>query len=376
MMTAFKKYPVSFFLFSLILILLTPSCEKGNDLVPLRPERTVIVYMAARNNLSEYALNNISQMEQGLARKELNLLVYLNVPGQSPGVLKISPGGASETVISYPAHNAADPAVMGKVLSDIKEKYPADSYGLILWSHASSWMPPGTRPETLSFGEHQGDEMDIRELEEALPGKFEYIVFDACSMASVEVAYELREKADYLLASPTETIASGMPYHLVVNHFFEGREGLGKAAREYVEYYQQKEGDYRSATVSLLDCAELPQLAAATREVLENAHFDSDDYHRDEIQRLDFDNPPASEGYDFWDFFEKNLPAAELTSLKQQLGKTVLYSQHTSEFLGEPIEAFSGLSCYIPHQDDEFINNYYKTLDWSKASGFDLLIKD
>lgn len=370
--------PLKLFLFG-TLLLIAGGCRKDEPTPPALPETAIIVYMAADNNLEDYAKNNINQMEQAVTRENQTLLVYLNASGEAPRVLKIVPDSGPEivspAVLTYSSQNAADPQVMKQVLEDIRQAYPAASYGLILWSHATSWMPPGSRPTTLAFGDDQGEQMDIRELKNALPGTYDYIVFDACSMASVEVVYELRTKTDYILASPTETIASGMPYHRVIPHFFEGHPGLQKVADKYVEYYQEQDGLYRSATMSLIDTREMTALAAATKAVLEQAEFSDPDYHRSEVQRLDFDSPPATEGYDFLDFFVKNLPSEHFSAVRQQLEKTVLFKLHTSEFIGQPIEAFCGLSCYIPHPGDELINNYYRNLEWTQASGFHLLIR-
>ena len=50
--------------------------------------------------------------------------------------------------------------------------------------------------------------MEIDDLAKGLPDDlFDFILFDACYMASVECTYELRNKAEYILASPTETMA-------------------------------------------------------------------------------------------------------------------------------------------------------------------------
>lgn len=355
-------------------------CKKSDPVPPELPDNAIIVYMAADNNLEEYARNNINQMEEAISREDQNLLVYFNASGEAPRVLKIVPDDSPEIkspeVITYPSQNAADPAVMKQVLEDIREAYPAASYGLILWSHATSWMPPGSRPTTLAFGDDGGEQMDIRDLKNALPGTYDYIVFDACSMASVEVVYELRNKTDFILASPTETIASGMPYHRVIPHFFEGATGLQKVADKYVEFYEEQDGLYRSATMSLIDTRQMTALAAASRTVLENAEFTDPDFHRDQVQRLDFDTPPATEGYDFLDFFDKNLPPGSYDALQQQIEKAVVFKLHTSEFIGQPIEAFCGLTCYIPHRGDKLINDYYKTLEWAQASGFTRLIQN
>src|SRR5690554_4793249 len=105
----------------IFLIFLTPACRKEAPLPTVLPERTVIIYMSANNNLEEYAYENINQMEAGIKDPNHNLLVYLNAPGGPPKVLKISPDKGTEIVskevISYPAQNSANPEVFKTVLN-------------------------------------------------------------------------------------------------------------------------------------------------------------------------------------------------------------------------------------------------------------------
>src|SRR5690606_21534041 len=147
-------------------LLALAGCGKNDPPEPKRPARTVIVYMAASNNLETYALANINQMEKAVTA-DGQVLVYLDVRGEAPRVLKItrdtSPEIVSPAVISYTAHNSASASVLKQVLEDIREAYPSDAYGLIMWSHASSWMPPGTFPVTESFGDDGGEQMDSRD---------------------------------------------------------------------------------------------------------------------------------------------------------------------------------------------------------------------
>ena len=45
-----------------------------------------------------------------------------------------------------------------------------------------------------------------------------YILFDDCYMSTVEVAYDLREVTNYLIASTSEMMAYGMPYHKILKY--------------------------------------------------------------------------------------------------------------------------------------------------------------
>ena len=47
--------------------------------------------------------------------------------------------------------------------------------------------------------------MEITDFAMALPDHlFEFIIFEACNMAGIEVAYELRNKAAYIMASSAQ----------------------------------------------------------------------------------------------------------------------------------------------------------------------------
>ena len=96
----------------------------------------------------------------------------------------------------------------------------AEGYGLIYWSHADGWIPYG-QASTRWVGQDKGDgdhRMNISELVSVLEGAphLDFLMFDACFMASVEVAYELRGFTDYYIGSPTENPGPGAPYERLV----------------------------------------------------------------------------------------------------------------------------------------------------------------
>ena len=128
--------------------------------------------------------------------------------------------------------------------------YPAEEYGLILWSHGTSWLPAGRGLR--SFGSDSGKEMNIVDLAKALPLHFKFILFDACLMGAVEVVYELRNTTDYIIASSTETIAEGFPYHLILPELVKQNPDWTKVAQQYFDYYNNQQGVYQSATVSVI----------------------------------------------------------------------------------------------------------------------------
>lgn len=116
---------------------------------------------------------------------------------------------------------SASAETFGRVLQEVADAYPADSYGLIFFSHASGWLPAGTlqKPQTpqnrsRSIGVDDGgmgrSEMDMADFADAIPGgMFDFIVFETCLTAGAEVAYQLRGKTDFMLASSAEIVSPG-----------------------------------------------------------------------------------------------------------------------------------------------------------------------
>lgn len=366
--------------FTVILFLaLCCSCKKA-DLKPieLTPfDHTLIVVMEANNNLKSFALDNINEME--LAAQHIGnaaVVVYLRSQDQESVLLKIKYDSnrkviASDTLKKYQVINSS-PEQIKTIIADAQEFCPATSYGLILWSHATSWAPPVSKGVQLfSFGEDQGKQMDIMELSRAIPTGFHYLIFDACNMASLEVLWEFKDKATYILASPTEVLATGFPYGQILPHLTDKNPDLKQVANQYFEYYNALQGQMQSASISLIDTKELRQLSDLCAK-LYTTHQSLGIPTRAHVQRLDYTDDFPVPSFDFVHYLETNFPESSLVSIKNQLEKIVLYKKATTYFLGNPIVSFSGLSCYIPDQHDLYLD-YYRTLNWYHDSKSNVL---
>lgn len=373
---------ISKFYLIIIGIFLLTACKDNGVQNESKPFRTVLVYIAANNNLSYEANLNIDQMVSSIDEVNGNLIVYARLPNSKPALYHISNKNGERKKVKikeYENHNSSDPTVLNTVITEVVEDFEAETYGLILWSHATGWVPSQVNIKLKSFGNDQGREMDIKELNSALPPIFDFILFDACSMASIEVLFELKDKTQYFIASPGEVIANGMPYNKVINDFFvKGEKTYQNIAKKYFDHYNQMSGLYRSATVSVIEASKLTDLAKQTKFIIENQLPLSENFSRSEIQRMDFDrlgNPLIA--FDFLDFIEKNYTnnIEEFKTFKDLIDKAVLYSANTPFFNGYEILTNSGITCYIPTLENEpFVHEYYRTLDWYKMSGFNKLL--
>lgn len=344
------------------------SCNKEKD-DPV--DRTIIVYMTADAQLSENAAKNIKAMQGGYKEKGANLIVYIDDPVTSQRQIQRISNNNITVLKTYAESNSNYAYQLETVLKDVIGMYPSESYGLVLWSHGSSWLPT-----TKAFGTGDNRQMNISDLAAALPVWFDFILMDACVMGTVEVVYELRNKTDIIIASPTEVVDLGFPYKPIINELLKDKLDFEKVAKEYFDYYNKKEpGQNQSATISVIKTNELENLAAVTNQMLGNRKFNMRTFSRNIVQRFEKDYLSCNT-YDFLDFLEKAFPDADFNPLKEQIEKTLLYRANTPRFFDEyDIETFCGLGSYIPNPDRNDYNFYYQKLDWCKASGFDILFQ-
>lgn len=122
----------------------------------------------------------------------------------------------------------ADPLFFTNFLIEIQDLYPARQYGLILFSHSSGWMPQNTltepRKSSRSILNDNGDEMEMIDFAKSIPPKmFEFIIFESCFMSGIEVAYELRNKTNYIVASSTEIIFPDLLLYIQILYSIYGK---------------------------------------------------------------------------------------------------------------------------------------------------------
>jgi hypothetical protein len=353
-------------------MLLFLSCsEKEEVQEPPLSLRTVLVYMAADNNLYKNARADIAEMLEAEVPASGNLVVYLDAPAWSedtcPQLFSIRQGKATPAK-QYGQHNSASGEVLQSVIGDAMSMFPAESYGLILWSHGTGWLPEGayddlTKSVPQSFGKEDNNEIDIVALSEALPAKLEFIIFDACLMSGIEVLYQLRNKANTIVASPTETLVAGFPYAEVIPCLFTSPVGYAQAAQSYMSYYKRKAGIEQSATIAVVDAGQLEAFASLLSSILHAGEDKIAPPDKEKIQKYDL--LEESVFYDLEDYLANIVEdPAQLLSLRQQLSKLVIYHDFTPYFLTKlPLLRSCGISIYLS-SDNATLDAKYRQLDW------------
>lgn len=195
----------------------------------------------------------------------------------------------------------------------------------------------------------------------------EYILFDNCYMSSVEVAYELRNVTNYLIASPTEIMAYGMPYAVVGEYLLGKTDYKAVCDGFYAFYSTYNEAPY--GTLAVTNCSELASTASLMREI--NSRYTFDTAQLNSLQRMDGYEPPIF--YDYGDYVAHLCTDEQLLmEYKEQLDRMIPYKTHTTEFYSKskgavPINVYSGITTSDPSDNPQVSIDKTKT-SWYTAT--------
>ncbi len=209
----------------------------------------------------------------------------------------------------------------------------------------------------------------LSDLADALPEGYHFILFDACLMSGIEVAYALRYKTEYILASPAEVLVDGFPYQKIMPLLWGDEPALREVCKEFWNYYENHPngGGWCSGTIALIRTEFLDALAGQVRDILAGkteliAGMTPADVWRYPL--IDFNQNVF---FDLGAYVRKLASENQYHQFKVWLEQAV-YRLATTRFNGIPIpsDEYSGLSVYIPMSGWIFANNEYYRLEWSR----------
>lgn len=215
---------------------------------------TVMVYLNAANNLEPCGIKDMNEMEAAGSSNDVNVLVecarfqahpqprpngaYMSNPfsestanqyyfglDNTPGTRRyyILKDDDRVRIRSVMLGNVGDtdagrPEPLANFGRWAVENFPADHYALVIWNHGAGWAGVSADENT----HHTLEMPDVRVALEGIcdqlkkqdhpGGKIDVLDFDACLMATLEVAYELRGAVDFLASSQETEPGDGMAY--------------------------------------------------------------------------------------------------------------------------------------------------------------------
>lgn len=261
--------------------------------VPLEnAEWTIIVYLAADNNLETMGLSDLEEMEEVGSIGGVNIVVLMDTYslleethwyfiGEGQDHIDLEAGyhdcDCEEVAGGCPGElNMGDPATLTYCLEKAVAFAPAQNYMLVLWDHGGGWwgvcyddsslLPSGSK-DRLTMDEVQSAVKSAKQ-PNGEPIDLAVIGYDACFMGMVEVAYENRDLADYMVASITTVPGAGWDYEGWLAGIQEtdksAFEVSKKAADSYVGFYDMCAGaglgGYSFTSMGVFDLEKVPAL--------------------------------------------------------------------------------------------------------------------
>ena len=329
------------------LTLLLLSCESTfeDDQGAVFNDRTLTVLVVSDNNLDNGAKTLLLDIVKKTEMIPINVVV-----------LWISRAGTS---LYYKSHNGTfirdklseSLSLRGKGLSSIlksmKKMFPSDETGLLLWSHGTGWLPSGRK--TRSFGDVKGESLDIDELACSLEDlKYDYIVFDACFMGCIEVLWDMRNCSDYFVSSPTEVPTIGILNNTTLEILAKDCDLETRLTLLCNSYINSCNSEIYGRSISVIRSKDLAELAEELRAISDLKSFDTFGmpYYPFRLQKIFFD----------------------LQAFLKCIGRDSLYNKHViySGSDNDPVFAGSGLSIFVPSNENKAYIPSYETLSWNQ----------
>lgn len=384
-----KARQLLYFFISIILLLPIASCSPESD-DEKTTGQTVVMFFPWSTNLQSDFKRNIREFSSVIARCGLNgerVVVCFATSHNTAVVYELKPSHGrclADTLRRYYNRTFTTRSSLASLFSDIKSLAPAERYGMVLGSHGMAWLPvddssrmrriarhydKGGLLKTRYMGGLTSDcQIETSNFAGALQDAgltLEYLLFDNCYMSSVEVAYELKDVVQYMIASPTEIMSEGFPYS-ECGEFLLGNFDCTKVAEKFVDYYSRSDQPY--ATVAVIDLSQMDALAQIVKKI--NEQCGENVVAQNDIQTMDGYTPSLF--LDFGHYITLKCTSSELIdSFEQQLDKTVIFKAHTEKYFSAmcgsvPIAHYSGLNTSEPSKNP--LSSAYSHTAWYAAT--------
>ena len=370
------------FIIATLFIVVGVSCSNGDSPdgpdVPVTPVgQTVFMFFPWSNSLLSDFRRTVEDMQTVVAQRSMKderIMVFMATSEREAVLFELKKQNGrclTDTLRRYSDRPFTSRQWLTSLFSEVMTLAPASRYGMVVGCHGLAWVPvQGQRnarkrlgsqerideednlykeeridkegePNDLMHFEVQGPvttrfiggtypetQIETTDLADAMADAgfhTEYILFDACYMSSVEVAYELKDVTHYLIASPTEVLSYGFPYITMGKHLL-GTPNYKGIVDSFISFYSSYNLPY--GTVAVTDCTQLDALAAIAQQI--NA-ADAEQNVPNGVQIMDGYSPTLF--YDLGHLMSLKDAGTVLTAaFAEQLDKTVPYKGHTGQY--------------------------------------------
>ena len=294
---------------------------------------TILIYIAAHNNLDHHASNSLNQILAAGSSERVKVAVLFD---SWLGATRYIAGGPGTPAVEEKlgSFDSGRPDELFATAQWVYEKHPAKQYGLVLWSHGDGYWDQKelvkiakkaqtgmidsetivrsvVRPSMALFSstleeimrevnpddrailfddgtQHSLDTLQLAQVMAELHQRnwpIALLGMDACLMGNIEVAYELRNTVRYMVASEELVPGTSWPYDTILGRLHQQPDmAAGDLAQhivgDYAAYYRANPPAFGTADVTkvALDLARIGELQAPIKALADTlrAHMDED----------------------------------------------------------------------------------------------------
>lgn len=283
----------------MLTLLALAACTEPTD-IPERPPRDTgddtgdagrdpagrwqfLVYLVGDNDLEDWVTHDLNELEMTGSGQGVDVLVqadridgYSESDGDWTGTRRYRMQyDRSDTVVSPVLEelgelDMGDPDTLADFLAWADTHYPAEHRVLVFWNHGDGWTlqdpdaaeaeaanaPPmigsdDTSGTYLSFAE--GTVAQALAPSVATSGRFEVVGFDACNMASWEVAHSLVPYAKAMSAAETTVGFQGFQYKSILRYLRENPDTTAAALADEMSRGAVQDGGEQTHAATDLD---------------------------------------------------------------------------------------------------------------------------
>jgi len=339
---------------------------------------TFMVYMNGDNNLESYGYLDLDleEMKQVGSSNGVNIIVQLDRYGNTGCWRYKVNQGSLEILQTLLELDSGSPDTLRDFANWAIANFPAQHYALIIWNHGNGWRLRTLETRGISFDDTSGTYINSVKLKQAINNishRIDILGMDACLMAMVEVAYQVRDNVDYLVGSQESEPGNGWPYNtilsaLVNNPTMSPREFASQIVDKYVASYSS------GVTQSALDLSMINSLVNSCNSLARVLINNMGNYRNTILNAIS-----NSQYYDYNDYrdlynFAQNLQyyisnpfiqdaANDVMSEVQSL---VIRERHSSS---GGVGNSHGVSIWLPYSLQDFSN--YQNLDFATDTHWD-----
>ncbi len=380
--------------------------SEKNFIIETEAKWTFMLYLDADNNLELDGIGDFLEMASVGSTDEINIVVqmdrvaghsnlYGNWTGTRRFLIQSGDDPSVTPVQDLGEQNMGDPAVLQDFVEWAVTDYPAAHYALVIWNHGDGWRsimermienardarsrgePDVGVARAVAIDDTNGDKLYMYEVQTALQAakkrleerlhtvvKLDVVGFDACLMGMVEVAYAIRDVANYMVGSENTEPLNGWPYDTILGELvampsMSPEDLADTVVTEYVDSYSSGS----DVTQSAVNIAELNNLVDRINDFTNEANTEWNKLKTARTNAQQY-HPPSCLcqscwGIDLWDFADNvgnQVTSTDMktaaTDLKNAIDNFVISEGHGSSVAGS-----HGIAIYFPPTQTKFNND-------------------